>query len=141
MTSSHSSTRDLAVLIGRFQPFHEGHLSLLKQALDAATRVVVVIGSAFQARSPKHPFTWGERAEMIRRALPASEQERVMIVPVRDYFNEARWLAAVRRAVAEALAAHSVENRLRPCWSDTSGTPRANTSANFQNGRFSLEKA
>lgn len=109
MTSSHSSTRDLAVLIGRFQPFHEGHLSLLRQALDAATHVVVVIGSAFQARSPKHPFTWEERAEMVRRALPALEQQRVMFVPVRDYFNEARWLAAVRRGVAQALAEHSVE--------------------------------
>src|SRR5438445_6107162 len=99
MTASHPSTRDLAVLIGRFQPFHDGHLSLLKQALDMATRVVVVIGSAFQARSPKHPFSWEQRADMVRRALPASDRERVMFAPIRDYFNETRWLAAVRHGV------------------------------------------
>jgi bifunctional NMN adenylyltransferase/nudix hydrolase len=109
MTASHLSRRDLAVLIGRFQPFHDGHLSLLKQALDVATRVVVVIGSAFQARSPKHPFDWEERAEMVRRALPASERKRVMFVPVRDYFNETRWLAAVRHGVAHALTEHGLD--------------------------------
>ena len=109
MTATPPSTRDLAVVIGRFQPFHDGHLSLLTQALGMATRVAVVIGSAYQARSPKHPFNWEERAEMVRRALPASERERVMFVPIRDYFNETRWLAAVRQGVAHVLSEHGVE--------------------------------
>ena len=78
----------LAVLIGRFQPFHNGHLALLELALEAAPRVVVVIGSAFQARSPKHPFDWQERAQMIRSAVPESQRRRLLCVPVRDYFDE-----------------------------------------------------
>lgn len=93
-----------AVLIGRFQPFHNGHLSLLTRALETARRVVVVVGSAFQARSPKHPFSWQERAEMIRNAVPEAQRHRLSCVPVRDYFDEARWIGAVRRAVAEALS-------------------------------------
>ncbi|MDP9108408.1 MAG: adenylyltransferase/cytidyltransferase family protein, partial [Pseudomonadota bacterium] len=48
----------LAVLIGRFQPFHNGHASLLAAALAAAPQVVVVLGSSFHARSAKNPFTW-----------------------------------------------------------------------------------
>lgn len=92
----------LAVVIGRFQPFHNGHLSLVKQALDAAPRVVVVIGSAFQARSPKHPFTWEERAEMVHRAFPEAERQRLHCVPVRDYFDDARWIADLRHVVAHA---------------------------------------
>ena len=94
---------DAAVVIGRFQPFHNGHLSLVRLALESAPRAVVVIGSAFQARSPKHPFTWQERAEMIRLALPESQRRRLLCVPVRDRFDEARWLADVRQAVAQAL--------------------------------------
>jgi bifunctional NMN adenylyltransferase/nudix hydrolase len=91
---------DLAVLIGRFQPFHHGHAALLQQALDAAPRVVVVIGSAFQARTPKNPFTWQERAEMIRRSLSTADKERTRFLPIRDYYDEEKWLQAVRRDVA-----------------------------------------
>ncbi|WP_353506627.1 adenylyltransferase/cytidyltransferase family protein [Variovorax flavidus] len=106
MNAPHSEPpHDVAVLIGRFQPFHNGHLSLLKLALDTAPRVVVVIGSAFQALSPKHPFSWQDRAEMIRHAVPEADRPRLQFVPVRDYFDETRWIDAVRREVAHALTA------------------------------------
>jgi len=108
MTASIATPHDLAVLIGRFQPFHNGHLSLLKQALVLAPRVVVVIGSAFSARSPKRPFDWQECARMVRGAVPDSERGRILCVPVRDYFDEARWVSAVRGAVAQALSEHQV---------------------------------
>ncbi len=97
-------TSDLAVLVGRFQPFHDAHLALLTRALAIAPRCVVVVGSAFQARTPKNPFTWTERAEMIRHALPEADRERVTIVPMRDYYDETRWVACVREAVAGLVA-------------------------------------
>ena len=97
-------TSDIAVLVGRFQPLHDAHLALLTRALAIAPRCVVVVGSAFQARTPKNPFTWAERAEMIRHALPEAERERVTIVPMRDYYDEARWVACVREAVAGLVA-------------------------------------
>jgi len=100
-----SPAHALAVLIGRFQPFHNAHLALLRKALEAAPRVVVVIGSAFQARSPKNPFTWQERADMIRLALDAAERERVLFVPMRDHFDEERWFAELRLAIDAALVA------------------------------------
>nr|WP_246253959.1 adenylyltransferase/cytidyltransferase family protein [Comamonas jiangduensis] len=90
-----------AVLIGRFQPFHLGHLALLQQALQTAQQVVVVLGSAFQARSPKNPFTWQERATLIRSSLPAADVARVHCVPVRDYYDEPRWVQAVMAAVPQ----------------------------------------
>ena len=106
-----TTTSDLAVLVGRFQPFHDAHLALLERALAIAPRVVVVIGSAFQARTPKNPFTWTERAEMIRHALPEAQRERVTVVPLRDYYDEARWVASVRATVA-ALAADAASSRV-----------------------------
>ena len=99
-----TATHDIAVLVGRFQPLHDAHLALLTRALAIATRVVVVVGSAFQARTPKNPFTWTERAQMIRHALPEADRERVAIVPMRDYYDEKRWVASVREAVAAAVA-------------------------------------
>ena len=102
-TPPHNPAPHTAVLIGRFQPFHRGHLALLEQALRTAQQVVVVLGSAYQARNPKNPFTWQERATMIREALPSQEQDRVQFLPMRDHYDEARWVAAVQSGV-QALA-------------------------------------
>ena len=92
-----------AVCIGRFQGLHHGQLAVIRRALLLAPRVVIVIGSAFQARTPKNPFTWQERVEMIRLALSNDEAERVGFVPVRDYFDGRRWVAAVRQGVRAQL--------------------------------------
>ena len=99
MTTTPTAAPHTAVLIGRFQPFHNGHLALLQQALERAQQVVVVLGSAGQARSPKNPFTWQERAALIRDALPHADQARVRCLPMRDFYDEPRWVAAVRAGV------------------------------------------
>jgi bifunctional NMN adenylyltransferase/nudix hydrolase len=88
-----------AVLIGRFQPLHNGHMALLHAALERARQVVVVLGSAWQAPNPKNPFSWQERAQMLREALSPGDARRVHCVPVRDYYNEPLWVQAVRDAV------------------------------------------
>ena len=92
---------DTAVYIGRFQPVHSGHIALLARALASARQVIVIMGSAWQARSPKNPFTLTEREAMLRNALPEADQARLTVLPMRDYYNEALWVAAVQRAVAQ----------------------------------------
>src|SRR4051812_12557092 len=92
-----SKAPDIAVYIGRFQIFHNAQLALLRRALKAAPECVVVMGSAFQARSPRNPFTWEERAEMIRLALPEADRARLKFLPVRDYYDQERWVEAVKQ--------------------------------------------
>lgn len=94
---------DISVYIGRFQIFHNGQLALLRRALESAQLCIVVLGSANQARTPKNPFTWQERAEMIRLTLPEAERSRVRFLPVRDYYDQARWVSAVKQGVAELV--------------------------------------
>ena len=96
-------TSGVSVYIGRFQIFHNGQLALLRRALAAAPLCIVVLGSAWQARTPKNPFTWQERAEMIRLALPEADRNRIKFLPVRDYYDQERWVAAVKLGVAELL--------------------------------------
>ncbi|HRH17800.1 MAG TPA: bifunctional nicotinamide-nucleotide adenylyltransferase/Nudix hydroxylase [Aquabacterium sp.] len=103
-TITPTESHDWSVYIGRFQPFHLGHLALLQRALALAPRCVVVLGSAHQARTPKNPWTWQERAEMIRLALPAVDRDRVQFLPVRDHYDQGRWVQAVRQGVAEVIA-------------------------------------
>ncbi|MDR3212952.1 MAG: bifunctional nicotinamide-nucleotide adenylyltransferase/Nudix hydroxylase [Azoarcus sp.] len=98
-----STSFDAAVLIGRFQPFHNGHAALLRAALAQAGRAIVVPGSAFRARNARNPFTWEERTAMIRASLDEADARRVAFVPVRDYYDDRRWAAAVKAGVRAAL--------------------------------------
>lgn len=91
---------DSAVLIGRFQPVHSGHLALLQHALGQARQVLVIAGSAHQARTPRNPFTWQERAAMLQQSVSAAEAARIQVLPLRDYYDAPRWAAALRAAVA-----------------------------------------
>lgn len=91
---------DLAVLIGRFQPFHLGHLALLEHALRVAPRAAVVVGSAGSPRLAKNPFTESERIATIRDSLTPEQQARLSFITVRDYYDEPRWARAVKAAVA-----------------------------------------
>jgi bifunctional NMN adenylyltransferase/nudix hydrolase len=102
MTDS-SPRADLAVLIGRFQPFHLGHMGLLQKALELAPRALVVVGSAHGPRLAKNPFSAEERVAYIGASLSAEERARVSFATVRDYYDEPRWAGAVRSVVdAEA---------------------------------------
>lgn len=92
---------DIAILIGRFQPAHNGHMALLRQALAQAHQVVVVLGSAGQARSAKNPFTAEERTAMLRAALPAADSARLQTLAMRDYYDEHAWARAVQHGVTQ----------------------------------------
>lgn len=94
---------DTAILIGRFQPVHNGHLALLRDAFAVARQVVVVLGSAHAARTPRNPFTWQERAALLQESLPEAERERLLVLPVRDYYDEPRWARAVQAGVQALL--------------------------------------
>lgn len=73
------------LLIGRFQPFHLGHLKAVKWILEREDEVIIGIGSAQYAYLPKNPFTAGERLLMIRDSLRAEGLlDRVLITLIPD---------------------------------------------------------
>jgi bifunctional NMN adenylyltransferase/nudix hydrolase len=98
--SDSEKSAELAVVIGRFQPFHFGHLALLEHALAVAPRALVIVGSAGAARSVKNPFYEDERIAMIHESLTPAQRPRVSFAPVRDYYDEVRWAGAVKSAAA-----------------------------------------
>lgn len=103
MGAMSASPIDWAVCIGRFQVFHNAQLAMVRRALALAPNCAVLIGSAFQARSPRNPLGWQERADMIRLALNEDERARVHFAPLRDQYDQQRWVAQAQAAVA-ALA-------------------------------------
>jgi len=73
-----------SLLIGRFQPFHNGHAELVKYAADKYDEVVIAIGSAYDSYTFRNPFTAGERYLMIHMALEEAGVSQYYIVPVPD---------------------------------------------------------
>ncbi len=83
--------------VGRFQPFHIGHLEAIKVALKEVEELVIVIGSAQYSHNNHNPFTAGERIVMIRRALEEANinHSRIWIVPVPDVHLHMLWVSAL----------------------------------------------
>ncbi|WP_116964126.1 bifunctional nicotinamide-nucleotide adenylyltransferase/Nudix hydroxylase [Fastidiosibacter lacustris] len=91
-----------AVFIGRFQPFHIGHLHNIQYALKIAQKLIIVVGSAFRAPSIKNPFSYELRRKMILSDLIAVgiDISRITIVPVSDWFyDENGWKNEVTSSV------------------------------------------
>ncbi|MCY1156213.1 MAG: cytidyltransferase-related enzyme [Nitrososphaera sp.] len=89
------------LMLGRFQPFHRGHLALTKQILSECDELLIIIGSAQFNFIDKDPFSAGERVLMIHEALKEAgvDLSRCYIIPVANDENNARWLAYIRSMV------------------------------------------
>ena len=94
----------VAILIGRFEPAHKGHLANFLQALDIADKVQILVGSSFQPRTPKNPFRFPERWEMINNSVMLERpRSNVEILPIRDFkYSNNSWIRQVQTVVQNA---------------------------------------
>ncbi len=95
---------EFGVFIGRFQPFHNAHQEAVRFALSKVKRVIIVLGSACQARTVKNPWTTDERIEMIsscfRNGPLCVLGDRIEYVTAKDYlYNDNLWLTAVQQKI------------------------------------------
>lgn len=87
--------------IGRFQPFHNGHFSVLQKALALADVVTVIFGSAKRPRTIKDPFNANEREVMIASCFPEEAAAgRLKFRSVQDrLYSDQQWAAQIQAAV------------------------------------------
>jgi len=87
-----------ALIIGRFQPFHKGHLGLVKQILKECDGIVIAIASAQFNYIEKDPFTAGERIWMIHESLKEGKVDlaRCFIAAIVNDENNARWIGHLK---------------------------------------------
>ncbi|QLE78888.1 bifunctional nicotinamide-nucleotide adenylyltransferase/Nudix hydroxylase [Francisella sp. Scap27] len=95
---------NLAVFVGRFQPFHKGHLHNVIEALNVSEKLLIIIGSSFNSPNIKNPFSFEQRKKMIKEDLKYSsiDLNRIKIEPLADYFyQEEKWEQALRNNVSK----------------------------------------
>jgi bifunctional NMN adenylyltransferase/nudix hydrolase len=98
---------DFAVFIGRFQPVHSGHLHIIREGLQQADKLIVLIGSAWQPRNTRNPWTHHEREEMLRSCLSEADNERLLCLPLMDVpYNDELWVRNVQVTVNGLVTAH-----------------------------------
>lgn len=83
----------VALVIGRFQPFHNGHKYLLLKALDYADKIVIGIGSS-NRKNEDNPFTFLQRKKMLKLFIENEQiSGRVIgIFPSPDVPDDNEWL-------------------------------------------------
>ncbi len=86
------------LVLGRFQPFHKGHESLVKGASEVASdsRLVIGVGSSNREESLENPWSWQERIEMISVWL-AAEGIEAEVVAIPDIEDPPNWVAHASR--------------------------------------------
>ena len=84
------------LFIGRFQPFHNGHLEVIREMASDVDELIIGVGSAQHSHTMQDPFTAGERLLMISESLGAEELNDFYIIPIMDINRYSVWVSHVR---------------------------------------------
>jgi len=87
------------LIIGRFQPFHKGHLYLVKKALEYVDEIIIGVGSV-NINNYENPFNFKERKKLINISLKKHKLINKIknIVPIDDYPDDDDiWLEELKK--------------------------------------------
>ncbi len=87
------------LLIGRFQPPHLGHLSVVKKILEEKDEIIIVVAAAQISHTIKNPLTAGERITLIRLMLMDEKIDptKYWIIPANDIMDNPLWVHHINR--------------------------------------------
>jgi nicotinamide-nucleotide adenylyltransferase len=83
------------LLIGRFQPFHLGHLEALQFALSKVDKLWVGLGSSNKPVQKNNPFSAEERKQMILSSIDNTMKEKISIYFIPDLDNHVKWIEKI----------------------------------------------
>ena len=91
----------IALLVGRFQPFHFGHLNAVQNILKKYDKLIIIIGSANKSCELRNPFSVQERMFMITNTLNYYDidQSKYELKPVDDFNDDELWLSSIKKTV------------------------------------------
>ena len=86
------------LLIGRMQPVHKGHISVIKETLKEVDELIIGVGSSDKSHTNSNPFTGGERILMLTKALREFniDPARYYIIPLEDIACNSLWVGHVK---------------------------------------------
>ena len=109
-----------ALYIGRFQPPHLGHISVIKEILKKYDSVIIGIGSAQEKGTYENPFSAAERIRMLKLSikdagLPA---EKFFFVKINDAFDDFKWVKEALKKAGNFDIAYTNNEWTKLCFQD-----------------------
>lgn len=90
----------VALFIGRFQPFHKGHLYSLKKCFEIAEKVIVGVGSSQESGTENNPWDYQTRKMMVESVLRGVSSQ---VVAIPDTPEDEEWVEYVKSKVIKSL--------------------------------------
>lgn len=81
----------IPVFLGRFQPFHIGHMSIVEKILNQYPQMTLVVGSSNISGTEENPWSYLERLSIITESLPESMLDKITIYPLADVPDDNVW--------------------------------------------------
>ena len=110
------------LFVGRFEPFHNGHLLVVKGMTKVCGRIVIAIGSSDKKKTVDDPFSSEERIEMIQAALqdadiiPAFD---ITFIEVPDMKEDAAWTKKVLELSGTVHMVWSGNEAVKKCFAES----------------------
>ncbi|MFH1402798.1 MAG: nicotinamide-nucleotide adenylyltransferase [Candidatus Altiarchaeota archaeon] len=79
-----------ALVVGRFQPLHKGHVSLIEYAAAHSGELLIGVGSSNKSGVKDNPFSFEEREDMIVNSLVLDVGFEVVGIP--DFGDDGKWM-------------------------------------------------
>ena len=84
-----NESKKYAIFVGRFQPYHQGHISLIMQKINEGIPALIMVRDI--APDAKNPFTTEQTVEMIEKYHSAKGHDvKVIIIPDMESVNFGR---------------------------------------------------
>ena len=97
---------NVGIYIGRFQPLHIGHITIMAYMQKKYDHIIVLVGSANQRASIKNPFSFEQRKQWLEQSFfdlvdDANSSQKISVLPLNDYrYNEKKWETGLVAQVA-----------------------------------------
>jgi len=91
----------ITLFVGRFQPFHNGHLSDINKASKFSDKIIIGVGSSQESGTKNNPFTFEQRRQMIKKSL--SSEISYEIIPIPDVNHDEKWTQLVLKNIFDIV--------------------------------------
>lgn len=108
ISSQAKKNKKIVATIGRFMPIHNGHKAFLLKLAKEYDKVIIMIGSCYQAGDARHCISTTERKKMLEaiRKRAKISKKKIEYVPVPDVPTFEEWIANVMEVCKKYKVTH-----------------------------------
>lgn len=103
--------KTVGLLVGRWQPFHNGHLEMVNQSASKVDTLYLGIGS-INKNDGKNPFSPSERKLMITNSVSNDVKDKLRIFFVPDFADDKKWIECINYLVPKHDVVFSSDSRM-----------------------------